>query len=405
MGMTMRKTAIFLVLVAFAVPCFAIGPTPQTTVGPWWYNQLTFWAPFTDPADALKLYKGTGSLTFTRATTAMRTDITTGYLTSTASGTLRIEQNGALIEGQRTNKSLYSEQLGLAANWVATNVTVDNNTAITDPAGGTAAETLTASGANGTLTQSIATDNSVTHTFSIYLKRKTGTGAVQLNADNTTYSACTINATTWTRCTVSNGLTDNTANHSPGIRIVTDGDAVYAFGGQYEAATFASSYIGPTTTGSATRNADVLTFTASGNINDTVGTVAATFDSEFPSPLSTILQRSTTGSAGGFAVDANRKARIYDGTTTVINPQAGVTKATGTNKAAWRWSDVDDLMVVTINGAAISTGTGAFDGNIANGDPPYIGSANTIYHMWGHIKDFRIWNRAFTDAKLQTITQ
>ena len=416
----MKRTLAFAVALLLVAGTAFGWPLARVWKGglPWWYGGLTFWAPFDDSASPLKLNVGTGSLSFTRATTATRVATDNGYITSTPSGTLRIESNGALIEGQRTNKALYSEQLGLAANWVATNVTVDNNTAITDPAGGTAAETLTASDANGTLTQSIATDNSVTHTFSIYLKRKTGTGAVQLNADNTTYAACTINATTWTRCSVSNALTDNTAAHSPGVRLVTSGDAVYAYGAGYEASSFPSSYI-PTTTAAVTRNADILKTQISGNVPQSEFTI--TFDTMRNYQLTTFSVDTNIFAFGDYAANAYMsfgRSYVNDFGSMLVNFGAYWSYASAFSydrvfnsleKGAFRLGSDLKTMDLYINGTKDATTAVAAQAKSAawNSNTFYIGGNNTGVDVTQrlYIKNLRIWNRAFTDAEMQVITQ
>jgi len=319
--------------------------------------------------------------------------------TTAAASALRIESNGALIEGQRTNKALQSEVF--KTTWTASNITIaDDNT--TGPDGATTADLLTATAGNATLTQSIATDNSVTHTFSIYLKRAAGTGAVQLNADNSTYSACTINSTTWTRCSVSNGLTDNTANHSPGIRIVTDTDAVYAWGGQYEAGAFASSYI-PTTTAAVTRNRDQLTFATSGNVSGTVGTVAATYKTiANAGATSQYILDLNNAQPAMFINGADEKLSINDGATTT---SFGTADTHGTvYKGASRWSSADHKeRVVRGNGTVVD---GVFDDDMNLGTNATIGDSGTSGSiLWGWIKSLRIWNRSFSDSELGTITQ
>lgn len=363
--------------------------------GAWWQSGLTFHAPFTDPNNPLYLAKGTGALSFTRATTAMRTAIDNGYLTVTPSGTLRIESNGALIEGQRTNLVFYSEQLGLAANWAATNVTVDNNT-VQAPTGDNTAETLTATDANGSVLSSI-TGTVAAYTFSAYLKRKTGTGDVSVSADNTTGTVCTINASTWTRCADTATLT--VAPYTPGIHIVTSGDAVYAFGGDAELGAFASSYI-PTTTAAVTRNADDLSIAASGNISGTVGTASATVTiSDVTTGATQVALNNSHGATRLpiYHTSSNRLA-LHDGASRV----GPVWNTTASAKVATSWTGTTALLCK--DGAASTSAT--FDGNMDVGTTIHIGKLyDGTLPLFGNIKSLRIWSRAFTDAELQTISQ
>ena len=142
------------------------------------------------------------------------------------------------------------------ATWTATTTTVaDGDTA--DPAGGTNAASLTASAGNGTV---ILTTAVTAATYSVWLKRKTGSGNVDITANGgTTWVTQTLNAT-WRRFSV----TATSASQKCGIRIVTNTDAVYAYGSQFENIYFASSFI-PTTAGALTRNAESLYYALAGN--------------------------------------------------------------------------------------------------------------------------------------------
>jgi hypothetical protein len=136
---------------------------------------------------------------------------------------------GLLVEEQRTNLFTYSEQFDNAA-WAKTNVAVTANSAAS-PSGTTTADTLAATSANGTVTQAIST-TAIAMTYSVYLKRKTGTGGIQITADGSTWVTQTIDSTNWTRCIVTQTALAGTT--SPGIRIVASGDEVFAWGAQYE---------------------------------------------------------------------------------------------------------------------------------------------------------------------------
>ncbi len=138
------------------------------------------------------------------------------------------------------NRCLQSEDF--STTWSASSVTVATDE-VADPFDVTTADALTASGANGTVKQAVTTV-AVTYTFSVWLRRKTGTGDVDITMDGTTWVTKTL-TTKWQRFTVSQTGVAGTSN--PGIRIGTNADAVYAFGGQVEIGSVAKSYLTTTT--------------------------------------------------------------------------------------------------------------------------------------------------------------
>lgn len=174
-------------------------------------------------------------VTFSRGSTATRVG-PTGLIETVASGVPRIDYDpvtlacrGLLIEEQRSNRLSWSEDFSNAV-WVKTNATVTAN-AVASPSGATDADTLTATAGNATVVQSI-TPGAGSQTQSIYLKRKTGTGNVDVTADGATWVTQTLSSTEWTRCVVTQ--TCGASALSVGVRIVTSGDAVYAWGAQHE---------------------------------------------------------------------------------------------------------------------------------------------------------------------------
>jgi len=128
---------------------------------------------------------------------------------------------------QNANQALYSQLFSNAA-WTKTNITLTASQ--TDPNAGTEAFTLTANAANATMLQSIALSGTKNRTFSIYLKRKTGTGNISLTVDGTTYVVTAITGS-WVRYSTAL-LASGTV--TCGIKIATNGDEVYAAWAQLE---------------------------------------------------------------------------------------------------------------------------------------------------------------------------
>ncbi len=139
--------------------------------------------------------------------------------------------------GKYQNMLTYSEAFDNAA-WTKTTVTVAANS-VAAPNTTTTADTLTASAGNGTVVQAI-TGTAASYTFSVYLKRLTGTGAISVSADGTSFTTCTTNTTTWTRCSDTRTLT--AASYNQTIKIATNADAVYAWGAQTEMASTMNQY-------------------------------------------------------------------------------------------------------------------------------------------------------------------
>lgn len=148
----------------------------------------------------------TGPVSFSRGSLATATD---------SDGTVKWASHNFL-----TNSESFD-----AAAWAKSSVTPTANS-IAAPNGTTTADTLAASGANGTTLQTY-TAEAVPYTFGVWLKRKTGTGNIQIAADNGTYTTVTITSD-WALYTVTQ--TPVAGSKSAGVRIVTSADEIYAWG-------------------------------------------------------------------------------------------------------------------------------------------------------------------------------
>lgn len=223
--------------------------------------------------------------TFTRATTGYVANIA-GTLTSMASGAPRLSDKGLLIESQRTNSLLYSQAFENAA-WAdagASSATVAANTR-TAPDGTVTGDTITGTGIGSQRRQAFVLSANTTYAASVFIKFHSATQSRLLFADTTnglaadtrinwsggvpTLSGSIGNwriepfALGWYRISVS--LT--TGGTSPACSFAvfphTSGagtSQLAAWGAQVEAGSEANSYI-PTTSATATRNADVPTYT------------------------------------------------------------------------------------------------------------------------------------------------
>jgi hypothetical protein len=138
------------------------------------------------------------------------------------------------------------------AIWSKQSVTVAKNQTGIDGVAN-AATSITATAANGTLIQPISLASG-SRTASVYLKRITGTGNVQISLDGSTWSTVDLSSTEWRRIVLSGTVT----NPVVGIRLATNGDAVAMDYAQVEDGAFATTPI-LTTTASATRAVDSAT--------------------------------------------------------------------------------------------------------------------------------------------------
>lgn len=321
---------------------------------------------------------------------------------NTVSSNVVTEATGAAIssatllgyhaEGARTNLVLQSQVAG--TTWAVTNVTVGANT-LAAPDGTTTADTLTATAGNGTWLQGVTVASAV-KTFSIWLRRKTGTGNIDMTLDN---------GTGWTTKTISSSwaryeITQTLANPTVGIRIVTSGDEVYVWGAQLEdGVSFASSYI-PTTTVAVARNTDALTYVTLSNLSGTIGTAFA--EAQYVG-LETINCLIGLGGAGGFALfsTATNTVGVNDVATNTTTTGSGSLFTIATRKVASAWGGATKS--VSKDGAAAASGS--FDGDM--NAPASFSVGNYVsgsYPLFGNIRNLSIWSTKKTDAELTTLT-
>jgi len=180
--------------------------------------------------------------------------------------------NGLLIEESRTNRILWNRD-ATQAQWVKTDVTAAKDQTGIDGVA-SAASSLTATADNGTCIQTI-TLASGSRTGSVYLKRITGTGTVQVSLDGSTWSTVDLSDTEWRRIVLSGTVTNPTV----GIKIATNGDAVAMDYAQVEDGAFATTPI-LTTTATVTRAVDavsVSTYTNKYWMNQEQGSIFTEF--------------------------------------------------------------------------------------------------------------------------------
>jgi hypothetical protein len=347
-----------------------------------------------------------------------------------------LEAKGLLIEEQRTNILLYSEQFD-NAYWTKNASTVTAN-AVTAPDGTLTGYKIIAdiTNANHTVFRSISFTSGTVYTVSCYAKageydyftlsagstatwpaRVTfnlisgtvastvaGTGSIQ-NIGNGWYR-CSVSATA--TATAATGV--NFAVSSTGSYVAYTGDGtsgIYIWGAQLEAGAFATSYI-PTTTAATTRSADIASIdTLSPWYNATEGTLygEGSWVGLVASRFAVGLNNSASASSDFISIQTNP--------TTVTTGRGGVT-AGGVTQAAMNITNAytasvlfkaanayqQDNFEFTVNGATPASDT---SGTVPTVDRMQLGAiGTTTANIW--IRRITYTPRRLTDAELQSLT-
>jgi hypothetical protein len=351
-------------------------------------------------------------VTFTRSSSAYRTNAA-GKLELMGNDTARFDydpvtlaRKGLLLEDVGTNICLRSSEFENAAWNTTTNTSVSTNSEL-GPDEGSLADTITATGANGVRKQGVTT-TAVSHTFSVYLKRKTGTGNVDITLDGTTWVTQAVTAQ-WLRFSVTQTGVAGTSN--PGIRLVTSGDEVYAFGAQVEVGAFASSYIA---TAGASASRSVESATVSGVdftswYNEVEGTMLAEFDLLAPA-----LARGFNGGAWVLKKDlsdnialifsnsfGNAVGYMAAGGAQQVGAFTVATVPGGTPMKFASAFKVDDY-AQSLNGAAVDTDSVL---TMPTGlTSLHIGESDIGTPLSGHIRSLRYFRTRLSNATLQALT-
>jgi hypothetical protein len=344
-------------------------------------------------------------LTFTRASTTATYINSNGYVTTAGTNVPRFDHDpttlaprGLLVEGQATNLLNWSESFatsgGTNNNWADTSIT--RTTGQADPANGTTAIRFTASAGNATVISSAAIGSSAARTFSVWLRRVSGTGNIQYTQNNGTNWTTQAITSTWTRYSFT-----HTVDHRVGIRIVTSGDAIEMWGAQLETGSGASSYI-PTGASQVTRNADnceILDLTTIG-FNANAGTIYT----DVGTRLNTGSQRNYT-----FLPASGSNNQIFEGSGLAFNvyssgsfvAQIG-TSAIAAQKIAAAYA-VNDYAVSVAGGAVATDTLGAVPSSLTK---LTIGGSivNAAAYMNGCVRVFKYWPTRLDNATLQSLT-
>lgn len=401
-------------------------------------------------------------ISFTRATSGTYFD-SSGVLQTAISGQARFDHRlesgvwvnkGLLIEEQRTNLSLRSEEAANAFWNSSAGLNSIGSNVITAPDGTTTADSIIEDGStsiHGFFNTGAANSGNTTYTISVFAKKATRKylrlgfvgvtgyvssnpiGIFDLDAGTVSYTGEYMTATIqdygngWYRCSVTGttvasppttGVSVSAADaESSSIYTGVNGTtSIYVWGMQREVGAFPTSYI-KTTSASVTRNADVAQMTST-NFSDwynaTEGTVF--WQGQFLSANGGgSIRRAYTVSdntANEFLVlsaanasDVGSIASARDGgvNQAVLNspdPLASVV-ANQTYKHGFAYK-ADDF-AATLDGISPTTDT---SGTLPTVDRLYLGTRNdgTAEFLNGHLSKFYYWNTRKSNSFLQNIT-
>lgn len=321
-----------------------------------------------------------------------------GALVQYAANTPRWSYDGAgnalgiLIEGARINRALWSRDLTNAA-WTKTNCTAAlTATGITGVA--SSASVLTATLANGTCSQAIVDATSRARTLTVYARRRTGTGGVDMSLDNgATWTSISGTLTTgWQRFTIVQTL----ASPTIAFRLQTSGDAIDVDVVQLEDGGQASTPI-ITTSATVTRNAESAVI-----VNASLIAAAGTLYAEMANVLATVELRCRDSASSnivslrpGLSAGATTDLFITQGGVNVFNG-ADITLPSGVVRMAASFGG-------TINSGSMNGGSlGTYAGAIAAMDRIEVVPASTS--PGGTLSALRFWQSPLTTGQTLALT-
>lgn len=381
-------------------------PTPSLILVPARFKTGKLYTPLATTSGGVVL-GASGDFNVTRATTATRVNAS-GLIEVVASGIPRLDYPlgggcpALLVEASGTNLALHSRDLTNAV-WSGTTVTTAKNAVGADGVA-SGATRITATAASGTVLQALS-HASQSRVFSAYIRRVTGTGAIQLTTNG---------GTNWDTVTITNNYTQvasvarTVASGTIGIRLAVSGDVIEVDFTQGEVGPVATSPI-PTTTASATRNADVISLSGavSGCIGQTEGTIYAEVDlrnitgnkvivnlSNGTADYRLLLQIQTTNTLYFYSNNGGATTAIATGTVT-----------TGTHKIAASYSSGNVQMY--LDGSFLASGTMSNYPTVSLTDVA-IGTriSSGVYGLFfnDRIRAAALYTTRLTNAQLQALT-
>jgi hypothetical protein len=359
----------------------------------------------------LALLQGVGPATFTRVGPAL-TKLASGLWASISTGVPR-----SCYLGRDTAVGPYGgyfpESAGIQlvtpsasirdmtdASWVKVGVTAAKTaTGITGVAN--TASTLTATAPGGTILQTLVAAAS-SRTYSVFLRRVTGSGTVVIQQGATTLDVTAqLNAVTYTRVQ----LNASVLNAVYGIIFGSSGDAIEADFNQFEALAANIFATSPMASAGAARAADVLSLASAGNIDFTQGTAFAGLTTNYTSNATAgncyAIAASSTGRIMYLrSTGVDTEIDVNDGTNQVI--KVGLSAmSTGVRKRVTSWGAAG----LAATGDGVAPGTNVlFDGSMGSGAVIEIGHSGGTNQWGGTIAPVYIYLSQQSAAQMQALS-
>jgi hypothetical protein len=320
---------------------------------------------------------------------------------------------GLLVEAETINQAIYSQDFTNGA-WVQPNMATASNS-ISAPDLSITADTLTASAGDATLLQTY-TIASADFCFSVWLKRKTGTGTIYITIDGGTTLLPVSVDDTWRRFFVTN----EAAEPSFGVQIATNTDAVYAWGGQLEARTFPTSYF-QTVAAADTRGGDISYFASTG-LDTTIGSRVATFAplwslqeifdigvSERVDAMSTVINaaedvRFISRIANVYKYDDDGGVQFIGYNSPAIGSLPSDFSPYFMAKLGFTFSTTGENILLYSDGVTNSAKTDIVDFQSSMGNIYIGGSSTGVRQLNGYLKNITYYNAELTESQMHEIT-
>ena len=362
-------------------------------------------------------------VTFTRGSTA--TFVGSNGLIQTAAinaprfdfDPVTLAAKGLLIEEPRTNLLTYSAEFD-NASWVkGTGGPISANT-IVSPDGATNADAYTwatSTSSYAFLSQTVSATSNIANTFSVWLKRPTGSGSRTIRltiSDVTTSTGNSASFTvteTWQRFAFTRTSGTSTASVGVGFTVGLTGtpiaavDVLHVYGAQLEAGAFATSYI-PTVASQVTRSADAASITGtnfSNWYNQTEGTISFNYTGT-PTAVAQLWVPSAVGGPTIADNDGGNNVRVSLRSVAYVDTGGTITTAGLLYKTAFGYKQGDyasstnaGTVQVSSNATAPTVQTGVTLGSLGG----------TSSFLNGHIRSIAYYNTRLSNTILQGITK